>query len=235
VPATVIVRAGQNYGTFTVTTKAVGAVTSATITAALNGKTETAGLTISPAVLESVTLSKSTVTGGSPSTGTVNLTGNLFSGTLVVMLSSSNASALVPKSVTIAAGASSATFNVTTKAVSTQKTVTITAKSGAMSKTTTLTVFPPTVGALKLSPPTVAPGGASTGTVTITGPAPAGGLAVALSSNSSKVTMPAKVTVPAGQTTANFSIKVAKTAPAGTVTIAATQGGATQTAKLTIS
>ena len=66
-------------------------------------------------VLASLTVNPSSVVGGSPSTGTVTLTGPAPAGGALVSLSSSNTSAAtVPASVTVAAGATSATFAVTT-------------------------------------------------------------------------------------------------------------------------
>jgi uncharacterized repeat protein (TIGR01451 family) len=65
-----------------------------------------------------------------------------------------------------------------------------------------------TVGLRKLSfSPPIVTGGCqnSTGTLLLTGPAPAGGMVVALHSNSLKVHVPPTVTVPAGQTSTTFT------------------------------
>jgi uncharacterized repeat protein (TIGR03803 family) len=234
-PATVIIQGGKTSGTFTITTKAVSASVTATITASLNGGTQSATLTITLPTLSSVAVSPSSVTGGSTSIGTVTLSGNALPGGFVVALSSSNAVVTVPKTVTIGAGANSVTFAVTTKAVATSTTATLTAKNGSTSKTAVLAIVPPTLTALKLSPATVGPGGSSTGTVTLSGPAPVGGLIVSISSSSTKVTAPAKVTIAAGQTSASFSVKTTKTTPAGSVTLTATQAGVSQAATLTVS
>ena len=80
-------------------------------------------------------------------------------------------------------------------------------------------------------------GNGVTGTVTLTAPAPAGGVVVALSSNNTLlVTVPATVTVPAGQTSATF--------PCGTnlltglldvlINISASLNGTVQVAALTV-
>lgn len=95
-----------------------------------------ASLTVS-----SLTLNPSSVTGGGTSTGTVTLSARAQTAT-VVRLSSSNASAAVPSSVTVAAGASSASFNVTTSQVSTATTATLTASLNATSRSATLTINP---------------------------------------------------------------------------------------------
>ena len=98
----------------------------------------------SPATLSSVTMTPSSVTGGSASTGRVTLSSGAPSGGAVVALSSGNtAVATVPASVTVAAGATSATFPATTAAVSTSAPVTVTAAYNGVARTATLTVTPP--------------------------------------------------------------------------------------------
>src|SRR5467141_989632 len=78
------------------------------------------------ATLSSIALNPTSVTGGSPSTGTVTLSGPAPSGGAAVSLSSDNtAAATVPFSVTVAAGVSSAGFTVTTSSVTASTSVTI--------------------------------------------------------------------------------------------------------------
>jgi len=93
----------------------------------------------------------------------------------------------------------------------------------------------PSVASLTLSPATVPGGSPSTGTVTLTGPAPANGVTVNLqSSNVNAATVPASVTVSAGQRSARFTVSTTGIASATTATITATAGGVTQTATLTV-
>jgi hypothetical protein len=106
----------------------------------------TAGAVSTPpaaASLSTVSMSPSSVVGGSTSQGTVTLTSGAPSGGALVSLSSANPSvAAVPASVTVAAGASTATFTVTTSAVTANTSVVITATYGGVSRTTTLTITP---------------------------------------------------------------------------------------------
>ena len=105
--------------------------------------TAQAASTPSPASLSAVSVSPTSVVGGSTSQGKVTLTSGAPSGGAVISLSSANPSiAAVPPSVTVAAGASSVTFNVTTSAVTVNTSVVITATYGGVSRTTTLTVTP---------------------------------------------------------------------------------------------
>jgi hypothetical protein len=97
---------------------------------------------VAPA-LSAVSMSPSTVVGGSPSTGTVTLTAAAPTGGVAVGLASNTAAASVPESVTVPAGATSSTFAASTTAVTASTPVTITATAGAVTRTATLTVNPP--------------------------------------------------------------------------------------------
>ena len=126
----------------------------------------------------SLGVSPSSVAGGSASTGTVKLSGPAPSGGAVVSLSSSNTSvASVPASVTVGSGATSATFAITTSAVTVSTLVTVSASYAGVTRTATLTVTPPVAVALSslgVNPSSVVGGSPSTGTVTLSGPAPSG-------------------------------------------------------------
>jgi hypothetical protein len=94
VPASVSVGQGVTSMTFPVTTSAVASSTPVTVSGSYSGVTKTASLTVTPppaAALSSVTLSPASVSGGSPSTGTVTLTAAAPAGGAVVALSSSKA------------------------------------------------------------------------------------------------------------------------------------------------
>ena len=73
-----------------------------------------------------------------------------------------------------------------------------------------------------------------TGTVTLSGAAPAGGVAVTLQSSNSAARVPAMVTVAAGQTSATFTITIQAVSDAQNVTITASYGGVSKTAALTV-
>ncbi len=93
--------------------------------------------------LSSLTLSPTSVKSGVSSTGTVTLSGAAPTGGAVVTLSSSNTTvATVPASVTVKAGATTATFTVSTKRVRNNTSLTISATYQGVTKTATLTVTP---------------------------------------------------------------------------------------------
>src|SRR5207253_2130196 len=132
VPSSVTVPAGDTSATFPINTSAVAASTPVTITASYGGATQTATLTVTPAALPSLTLNPTSVIGGAQSSvGTVALSGPAPAGGAQIMLSSSNrGAARVPSSVTVPAGATSATFTVTTSAVALRTAVTVSASYG---------------------------------------------------------------------------------------------------------
>ncbi len=240
VPASVTVAAGATSATFTATTSPVVSTTAVTITASYNSVSRTATLTVdpAPAALISVGLAPASVVGGASSTGTVTLSGPAPAGGAVVTLTSSNtAAAQVPASVTVAAGATSATFTATTSPVVSTTAVTITASYNSVSRTATLTVTaaPAALSAVGLSPTSVVGGASSTGTVTLNGPAPAGGAVVTLtSSNTAAAQVPASVTVAAGATSATFTATTSPVVSTTAVTITASYNSVSRTATLTV-
>src|SRR5882762_8689476 len=188
--------------------------------------------------LSSLTLNPSNVTGGNSSTGTVALSGPAPAGGAQVALSSNNGAASVPSSVAVPSGATSATFTANTSPVTASTTVAISASYGGASRSATLTVTPPplpTVTSLTLNPTSVIGGAqSSTGTVTLSGPAPAGGVQVMLSSSNGAAGVPSSVFVPAGATSATFAVSTAVVLVSTSVTISASYNSTTQTATLSV-
>ena len=235
---TVTVPANATTVTFAITTKPVTAVTPVTITATYNGVAKTATLTVNPpaAGLVGVSVNPAAVTGPAGSTGTVTLGAAAPAGGAVVTLKSNNVNATVLGTVTVPANATTVTFAITTKPVTAVTPVTITATYNGVAKTATLTVNPAGPAALAgvaMNPATMIFGSVSTGTVTLTAPAPAGGAVIALSIPSSELGLfylPDSVTVPAGGTTAQFQVTTA-IAKARTV-ITASYNGVNKTATL---
>ncbi len=224
-PATVTVAANATSATFTVTTSPVTSNTSVTISGTYGANTRNVSFTVQAAVVKFVTLSPTSVLGGNSSTGTVTLSRAAPVGGAVVTLSSSNsAAAQVPASITVAANATTATFTVTTNPVATNTSPTISATYGVTS-TASLTVTAAVLSTIALSPIPVVGGNTTTGTVTLTGRAPAGGAVVTLSSNKTGTAqVPASVTVPANATTATFTVTTSPMASNTSVTISATYG-----------
>jgi hypothetical protein len=193
--------------------------------------------TVSAPALASISASPNPVVGGNPSTGTVTLTASAPANGVVVALSSASNTAVVPASVTVGQGASSANFAITTSGVVTQNLITLSASYNSVTKTTTLTVNPAAekLASLALNPTAVVGGNPSSGTVTLTAPAPVGGAIVTLtSSNSSRASVPANVVVAAGTMAQSFTVTTTPVKRNSNVTISASYAGVKKTATLTV-
>ncbi len=232
VPATATIPGGGTTQTFTVTTKAVPKTVIATITATFDGLSQTAKLEIRSARISGVSVAPASLTGGAPAVGTVTLDSPVaVAAGLVVTLAGSDPAGVLPATVTVPLGATTATFPLTTTVVPAPVADTITATLDGISKTTLLSVQPIQATSLTLNPSSVIAGVSSVGTVTVNAPAPPGGLVVTLSLLGAAETLPATATVPAGATSGTFTIG---TPVAGSATISAVVGGQTRTATLTV-
>ncbi|MFL6452121.1 MAG: hypothetical protein ACJ746_31305 [Bryobacteraceae bacterium] len=241
VPGSVTIPMGSTSASFTITTSSVSSSISATITASYAGLSKTADLRVAPSssvALVSVSVSPSAVSGGSSSIGTVTLTGSAPSGGVAVTLSTNTSSATVPASVTVAAGASTANFSISTSTVNSTASATITASYGGLSKTAALSVTPvlstAILSSVSLAPTSVIGGASLTGTVSLAGPAPTGGSVVALASNNTLATTPASIIVPAGSTSATFTVSTSPIGSTRTVTVTGSYNGVSKTATVTI-
>jgi hypothetical protein len=197
------------------------------------GGSPTAPTTTTPA-LSGVALNATNVSTGGSAQGTVGLTAAASTGGASVSLSSSNPAVVtVQTAVTVQAGSSSATFPVTAVG---SGTATITASlNGSSSQSGTLTVAATSVAlsSISLSTSSVAGGDMVTGTATLIAAAPAGGAVVSLSSTD-PVSVPPSVTVPAGSTSATFTIYTRTVGGTVSATITGSCGGVSASAVLSI-
>jgi hypothetical protein len=239
VPEFATVNASTELGRFDIVTSPVDTPTPVTISVTGRGVTRSATLTVSPSLppLTGLSVSPSSVPGGTPSTGRVMLGSAAPSGGATVDLGSNlPGSASVPATVTVPAGATSATFEVTTFPVD-NTTVQLSATLGdttqfaALSITRSASVAP---SALSLNPTTVVGGNSSTGTVTLNAAAPSGGTVVTLSDDSAVAGVPASVTLPAGATSRTFTVTTSAVTAQTQVVVSAAAGGVTRTATLTV-
>lgn len=220
VPSSVTIAKGSNVANFTVTTAAVLANTNVLITGKDAAGTNSFTITVTPAQLNliSLTMSPSTVNGGFNSTGTLTTSGAVpANGVNVALTSSSPGAAQVPSSVLVKHGSTVNTFVATTAVTKTDTTVTITATYNGKTTHGTLLVLAGRTGTLTIKPTEVIGGTNATLTASISTAAPAGGLLVTITdspyiagitvngqalTNGGSVT----VTIPAGKTTASFTV-----------------------------
>ena len=214
--------------------------TTATISASLFSTTLNANLTVNAPAF-SVSLDPTLVSGGASSTATITLEDGVVAGPggLVFTVGSSNTSAATVSAtnVTIPAGASSATFTVNTSVVAVPTSVNISATLGSTTNVAVLEIEAAKLVTFTMSPTILRPFRNATGTVTIDTPAPAGGVVVQLTFNQSLFsTYPVSktVTIPAGSTTAQFTMVAKSFSLPLFTTITATAGGVSKSVQVQI-
>jgi uncharacterized protein (TIGR03790 family) len=229
VPVTVALAAGQTTVDFPIQTKPVSSAVTATIKA-INGPAEALEtVTVSAPAMSALVLDPVKVPGGGTGTGTVTLTGPAPAGGRPVTLVSTSAVAGVPSSVTVPAGALSASFPFTTTTANTTTTAQIRATAG-VTKYVNLTVQA-FLATLSASTATAMTGQTVNLIVTLTNPAGAGGASVALSSSKTSIANPpSSVVIAAGSKTATVPVVIGSVTAPGTVRFTATAGGSSRTA-----
>lgn len=208
----IAVAVGQSTATFNISVRNVPVTTTLELIAAYDNTVLCAPVTVNgtPATVASLTLNATTLSGGQGGVGHVSLTAPAPAGHVLVNLSASHPSLSLPADVTISSGSTSGSFSYLATAVPSTTAATITASYGASSAGANLTINPSApndlwVTSLTLNPTTVVAGGTSTATVTINAPAPTGGSSVQISPWS-PATGPASVVIPAGSTSATFTV-----------------------------
>lgn len=198
----------------------------------------------SSVTMTSVSASPLSLQGGATSSGTVTLSGVAPATGAIVILSSSNTSAVtVPPTMTVPAGVNSYVFFISTAPVTAAATSIVSATYNGATRTVTITVTPPpivsvpTIDSVVIDPATVQTGTTRTSVwLYFTGITPAGGALVTLSSSDpTRVTVPSSILVPANSGSSLFDAAISSSAASGTVTISATYNGVTRSAVLTIS
>jgi hypothetical protein len=229
VPASITIDAGQTTKMFSIETKPVGGYTQTNITATLGTQTRLAQLDLVPPTAK-IRISPPVVSSESTAKATVTLSGNAPFGGLVVDLESDETAASVPSSITVLEGLKTATFNITTGKVTEETYAYISAIVDGVSSEASLTIRPKSIKPTTLSITESLVGGTSgTGTITLSDPAPEGGLDVDLATNNAAVSLPLVVKVAEGSKTANFSFTTSAVSSTITATVSAKANGATVT------
>jgi hypothetical protein len=208
---------------FTLPTNIVAADVVTTISASKAGfTTAEVDLTVR-AVSLTLDLDPTEVIGGfEDSVGTVTVDPAAPAGGYVVALASDDSAADVPDTVTVLEGETTATFDITTSLVNTQTIAQIDAVlSPDVNDSKDLTINPIEVD-LEVTPGVVSGGDASNGKLTISVPAPVGGMVFTLNSDINEAATPNTVTIAEGETEANFTITTVTVGTQVTATITAT-------------
>jgi photosystem II stability/assembly factor-like uncharacterized protein len=176
------------------------------------------------AALASLSIAPTSVISGNAAIATVTLTAPQTSDVSVALSSSDAALATVPPSVTVPAGATSATFAVSTSPVFTSATIEIRASLGDATRLASLLLHAQTSIRDVLVGPPVVGGKPAAGTVYMTrAPGSTEAVEVTLaSSNPAVASVPASVIVPGDMTWADFPISTSPVASTTAVTLSAT-------------
>lgn len=141
-PATLFIPGGEDYAIFDIATTPVAFATPITITARIGDSTKTATFTINPPSLSQVWLSYSTATSGTTFSGAVYLLGPAPAQGMTVKLHSENPILTTPILVQVPAGASMATFDVSSPHVKVPITVRLNAHLNKKQVSTSVRLIP---------------------------------------------------------------------------------------------
>jgi hypothetical protein len=192
-----------------------------------------------PPLLAQIGVNPASVIGGAAySTGTVQLGSAAPAGGAVIALATTDSAAAFfpagPK-VTIPAGLSSATFQIATTQVSVSTPINISGTWNGLTQVARLDLVPAYVlNGLSINPASQYGIFSVIGTVTLSNPADTEATVGLVTSNPALATVPPSVTVPAGNTSVNFTISLKPVVANTAIGISAVRGGVTQTSTFTI-
>jgi len=190
------------------------------------------------ACVSAIGLTASSVTGGSAVNGAIMLTAPAPAPGVSITLSSSSPNAQITTRITVKPGDTATAFSISTLPVTSPANAAITAIAAGCSGNTranvSLGIDPPALAAISLSAASARGNSSLTGTVTLTGPSASEGGVITLQASDLLVSMPAFVTIPAGQTSASFTVNAGLSLSRSSVAITASYGGAIQTALLNV-
>jgi hypothetical protein len=125
----------------------------------------------------------------------------------------------------VPSGASEGITGISFAPVATRTIVVITATARGRSRSATMVVVPSTLTSVHFAGTSVVGGSATTATVTLDGPAPAGGAVVQLLGSTTTASWPSSVTVPSGATSVSFTVQTRVPSAASLSTLTARYAG----------
>lgn len=189
---------------------------------------------VPPPWASSISLSPSSIVGGSPVAGQLTLNATAPSGGTSVGVSIQVAATdvtripsgpVVPNPVVVAAGSTRASFSFSTLPVTSSVPVALNVGTPEKIVTASFTVVPPSLTTVALSANRVTSGASVTGTLSLNGASPSGGLLVNLTSSvPAAATVPATVSIAQGQRSTSFPVTVGSTRTGACAVLTATGG-----------
>ncbi|BDI32261.1 hypothetical protein CCAX7_43120 [Capsulimonas corticalis] len=223
---------GSSTGTVDLTTHPVNNDTPVTLSATAGGATQTDNVTVQ-AIFRIFGFNAPSGNGGVAAAVGIALYGPAGPGGITVSLSSTDTGMVPPgTTVTIPQGSTVAWFRVVPSAVNTDTTISATATLGTFSKSANYTVLHPALLSLT-APAYVTAGLPFKVTATLKTPAPAGGVTVAVDSNSPGVSA-GSITIAAGAKSGSATFSSHPVNSTTPVTLTGTYGGASVTTDIAV-
>ncbi|MCC7433126.1 MAG: hypothetical protein IT363_00465 [Methanoregulaceae archaeon] len=235
VPTSVNLPLGSTGTTVPINTLGVTSTKVATVNVRHVGYITQKAVTLLPPLLSTLVVSPVQVTGGTSTQGTVTIAGDAPTGGWLVNLSSGNAAASVPSTVTIPATLSTAPFVISTNPVSANTGIVISATRNSVTRTAFMAVNAPALSTFTLGSSSVVGGQNGSLTVTLNALAPTGGYSISLISGApGLVVLPSSTAVPVGTNTRNLSFATTDVTSTINVTLVAHRGPVLRTQTLTL-
>ena len=193
------------------------------------------GVSSQPAVFN-MTYAATKVTGSKQVAGTVFLVGVSPSPSGMNVTTSSNSAAVPGATIFVPAGATKVNFTQSTNPVAVNTTATVTATDGTFNASATLTVIPPQLSAFTFVPAAINSAGTTQGRLTLMGPTAVNTqVTLVVSSGAAAVaSIPVSVTIPAGFSSANFTVQANAVSATTPVKVTASVNGASKIGALTV-
>jgi subtilisin family serine protease len=209
---------------------AVGSTTRGDVSATVQGQTLAVPVTVKPPMLAAVTVGLTTIAPGGVTKGVVSLAQPAGDAGLDVILTSDIPGIVVPASVHIDAGQTDAEFSIAVDTTCLGGVYQIKASTDADCVCVDLSVLATALKSVVFTPSVVASGLEMSLQVTLSAPAPTGGLLVGLTANDSRLSVPSSVVIAGGVTQVDVRIAapvvMSNTSIAVTADFYGTTGGA---------
>jgi len=232
VPNKVFIDPGLSQYDFSIGTVEVSDITKCEVSVTSNSETVGSRFDILPPKLGTLESSQSSF--AKPASGKITLVLSApFTSDAKISIVSNNAAVKLQSAfITIKKGQTSGSVTFTTLSVFSDQDCEIKGTYRNREVSTTISVLSPRPVSLTLNPAVVIGGKSSTGTASISYPAPKEGFSVSVTSKDSSAVVPSFVLVPSGKTTATFTITTSKVTASKDVVITASANGTEKTASL---
>jgi uncharacterized protein (TIGR03437 family) len=234
-PASVAITAGSTSATFNASTGSFSSNQSATVMATLNGQSQSATVSlVAPMLVSALACNPTSLGSGAGTACVVTLSQAAPAGGILVSLSSNNVLLPVPGSVTITAGSTTASFTATSGSITASQTAAVTASYNGSFQSVSIALVPSTqLNSLVCTQTGLMSSGGTTCTLTLSQTVGAN-TPISLGSNSTLLTVPASVTVPAGSNSTGFNATAGTIAADASGVITATLGTSSQIVTLAL-